>query len=84
MTHEEKFQVLDCLGSNDILLAMYHLDTLKEFKVGNNFYYEVKNPNSEMFYPVKELIEAALELKKVEFKNSLFDKPSTSDPVYII
>jgi 5-methylcytosine-specific restriction protein B len=76
--------VLDCLGSNDILLAMYHLDTLKDFKVGNNFYYEVKNPNSEMFYPVKELIEAALELKKVEFKNSLFDKPSTSDPVYII
>ena len=84
MTNKEKFEVLDGLSRNDILVAMDFLDTKTEFKVGNNFYYEVQNPNSESCYPVKELVEAALEIKKVEFKKELFDKPSTSDPVYII
>jgi len=82
MTNVEKYRVLNQLTKDDILKSMKDLDERPEYKVGNNFYYEVFNPDNQSRYPIKELVEKALENVNVKFSDGFFDRLGLKDPVY--
>ena len=82
MTNKEKYDILNNLTREAVIESMSDLDSKDSYGVGNNYYYEVLNPNSESRYPIKEVVMNALLKLKIDFSEELFARPGVNDPVY--
>ena len=82
MTNKQKYDILNRLTREMVLDSMLELDNTEDNVVGNNYYYEVLNPNSDARYPVRSLVENTLERLVVDIPDGLFDRPGIKDPVY--